>query len=198
MPSKYYLKAFKNTLRFLEYFAALFPFIGNFLLKQTSPVIIPPIENHVLAIYALLIISLVFTLHFLKDLKILEKQWVCPVIMFVLFLLSFVAFLVYDCWSEKTIRTISIIPLKKNISVIVGLERSPFAKEHFANNTDEEMLKERGYTKEEIRRLWTPESIIRARCFVIGSYFLLLLFITMLFGIGTLKLALEEQRVATG
>lgn len=194
MSLKLYFKQFKSILGIITGFIGSFPFIGNYLLKRTISNVVPPIEDYVLVIYAIFFITAVFIVYFLKDLGCWKKTWGTPLTMGVLFFLAFIGFLFYDQWSVRAIRTFYIPTLRKNVSVIVGLERSQFAKQYFNDKTDEDMLEERGYTKNEIRRLWTQESILRARFFIIVSYFSTLLLLGIGFSVGVLKSCLEKQK----
>jgi hypothetical protein len=195
MSLKAYFKQFRSILGIITGFIGAFPFIANYLLQQKISNVIPPVEDYVLVIYIIFFIAAVLIVYFLKDLNCWKKPWSTPLTMGVLFLLAIIAFMSYDHWSERAIRTIYIPTLKKNVNVIVGLERSKFAVQYFNNKTDEQMLEERGYTKNEIRRLWTQESILHARLFIIVSYFLMVLLLGIAFSIGVLKSCLEKQRV---
>jgi hypothetical protein len=194
MSLKAYFKQFGSVFGIITGFIGAFPFIGNYLLQQKISNIIPPVEDYVLVIYVVFFIAAVLNVYFLKDLNCWKKPWSVPLTMGVLFLLAIIGFMFYDHWSERAIRTIYIPTLKKNVNVIVGLERSRFAVQNFNDEPDEQMLEKRGYTKNEIRRLWTQESILRARLFIIGSYFLALLLLGVGFSVGVLKSCLEKQK----
>jgi hypothetical protein len=194
MSLKFYFKQFRSILGIITGFIGAFPFIGNYLLQQKIPNVIPPVEDYVLVIYVIFFITAVFMVYFLKDLNCWKKPWSTPLTMGILFLIAFVGFSFYGYWSARAIRTIPIPTLGKNVSVIVGLVRTDFAVKHFSNKTDEEMLEERGYTASDIRKLWTQESILRARIFIIASYFSVILLLGIGFSVGVLKSCLEKEK----
>ncbi len=72
-------------------------------------------------------------------------------------------FVVFLTFSSRLDRTINIPSEGSAVTVSVGFERSEFAKSNFANDTDWEMLRQRGVSDEEIEKLWTPISVIASR-----------------------------------
>lgn len=57
--------------------------------------------------------------------------------------------------------------------VIIGTERTDWAKMEFKDWTDEEILKKRGWTDEQVRKIWNLESVSEARKRVNGFYLLI-------------------------
>jgi hypothetical protein len=91
------------------------------------------------------------------------------------------------------IRKIDIPTLGRSVYVSVGYQRSDFALQTFGSITDEEMLRQRGLEEEEIRKLWTPFSILIARLalFVCWGGFALSLIAGLSLGV------LDETEVAS-
>ena len=73
------------------------------------------------------------------------------------------------------VRTIERPTVGDSVTISVGYERTPFASDTFGDTNDYEMLRQRGQTEEEIRRLWTSQSIITARLALFLSYLLFLM-----------------------
>ncbi len=136
----------------------------------------------------------IFSVYFFRDLKIWQTNWGTPLVLISFLIISIIAFFLFYYWSQAAVRSIFLPDQKKTIYVIVGTERSQFAKAQFSDqDTDEDLLHDIGYRDEDIRKLWTQNSINRSRLYVAGSYFLLLLCLTALFSIGVLKLCISEQ-----
>jgi hypothetical protein len=95
--------------------------------------------------------------------------------------LGLVFFLAFLGLSLRLVRTIDVPSQGSSVAVSVGFERSDFAKKTFANDSDWEMLRQRGMSEEEIEKLWTPNSVIAGRLalwvacvgFVVSSVFAL-------------------------
>ena len=74
-----------------------------------------------------------------------------------------VSFYVYlDCYMNF-VRKIDIPSLSSSQTVSVGYEKTPFAIQVFGSESDWNMLRARGTDDEEIWKLWTARSIVRAR-----------------------------------
>lgn len=88
--------------------------------------------------------------------------------------------------TQKFVRSIPIPSIDKSIVVSVSYERTEFARSNFPNATDEEMLRARGATEEEIWRLWTSQSIIVARSALFVTYLICILSAVSCFSLGVL------------
>jgi hypothetical protein len=93
----------------------------------------------------------------------------CRMIMMSLFCISTIALCLYLVSYMRFVRKIDIPSAGSTIQVSIGDERTLFATQTFASETDWEMLRDRGTGEEEIWRLWTARSIIRARLYLFGS-----------------------------
>jgi len=87
---------------------------------------------------------------------------------------------------EQFVRTIDIPAKKETVTVSVGYTRTVFANRQFPNSTDWDMIRARGTSDEEIKRLWTEWSIIVARLALLFSYLLFLLPAIAAFSLGVL------------
>jgi len=77
------------------------------------------------------------------------------------------------------------------VLVSVGYERTEFTNATFGSMTDEEVLRQRGTDEEQIRKLWTPTSVIIARLALFGSYCGFVLALISAFSVGIVS-QLEE------
>ena len=87
-----------------------------------------------------------------------------------LFVIPFLCACLYVVFCMCFVRNINIPALERSAYVSVGFQRTAFAKQTFGSMTDEEMLRSRGFDDEEIRRLWTPLSLILARVALFVSW----------------------------
>lgn len=112
-------------------------------------------------------------------------------------LVCFVAFLAL---SSRLVRTIDIPSKDSAVTVSVGFERSEFAKRNFANDSDWEMIRQRGMSDEEIEKLWTPNSVVAGRLalwiscvgFVVAAMF------ALSFGVFAQAAAVKSDAVGIG
>jgi hypothetical protein len=79
---------------------------------------------------------------------------------------------------------IDIPSLSSSRTVSVGYEKSSFAAQVFGNASDWDMLRARGTDEEDIWRLWTPRSIVRARLSLFATFCGFLLPLVLIFSLG--------------
>jgi hypothetical protein len=80
-----------------------------------------------------------------------------------LFFIPFSCACLYLVLCMSFVRNINIPTLERSAYVSVGFQRTSFARQTFDSMTDEEMLRSRGLDDEEIRKLWTPLSLVVTR-----------------------------------
>jgi len=193
MTISLYLKSFGRVWGSLTALIGAFPFIGNYFANNYL-YISPPIKTQFLLIFFIIFLSCIYSVYFFKDLEIWQKKWGTPLVIIPLLLILFASFLIFFYWSHVAVRSILLPDRNKTIYVIVGTERTQFAKTNFTDtHSDEDLLRNIGYLDEDIRRLWTQKSINLCRLYVAGSYFLTLLCLTAIFSVGVLKLCLLKQ-----
>ena len=154
-----YYKSFKSIWGALAAFVGALPWLSKFLPAGTSHYVFPPLgQIEPLARTGAIVFALLATYvaFFLGSARAKRNA----VIAACTALLCFVAFLVFY---SQLVRTVDISSQGVALSVSVGFERSDFAKQTFANASDEEMLRARSMSDEEIRKLWTPWSVIAGR-----------------------------------
>ena len=104
-----------------------------------------------------------------------------------LFLLGVVAFIGLCCYLVfylQFVRKVEAPAAASAIHVSIGYERTAFAEQTFASESDWEMLRARGTSEEEIWKLWTKRSIQIARFCLFGSYCLFILPLVLVFSLG--------------
>jgi hypothetical protein len=111
-------------------------------------------------------------------------------LIFIAFATCAVSFLLYLSLTSACVRKIDIPSRGAVVFVTVGYTRSAFATKAFGNETDWEMLRDRGFSDEEIQRLWTPGSVILARLSLYVAYLGVVLGWTLAFS-GILALELS-------
>lgn len=169
----YYLRKFGLFKGIVGFAITAYPFAARFAGLERSRTV-PPLDYDLLIIYVILLVILVFAGYSLRYVRFfITASWATTVMAIVLFLFAGIAALQYIVWQEKTIRCGEVKPEDSGpviYCVIIGLERSQFAKKDYSGYTDEAMLRKRAWTREQVRRLWTPASIETARRRVIGYY----------------------------
>lgn len=88
------------------------------------------------------------------------------------------------------------IPRVDTVRVCVGGERTGFALSNFPNYSDEDMLRARGTSEEEVRKLWTPRSLAWARVALILTYSMFILGVVSVFSLGVRRDLLQQQSSA--
>ncbi|HEY4931307.1 MAG TPA: hypothetical protein VII23_07025 [Terriglobales bacterium] len=83
---------------------------------------------------------------------------------------SFVCLCVYVALYPRFVMRIDVPPPNAAIRVSVGYDRTQFANENFGSKSNEDMLRARGSSDEEIKKLWTYRSLTIARLALFASY----------------------------
>jgi hypothetical protein len=111
-----------------------------------------------------------------------------------LFIAGVAFFFCYIAAYHGFVRRIEIPAQRSAVTVSVGFSRAPEARRLFPPTiSDEEMLRERGMTEEEIRGLWTGRSLLLARLSLLFSYLGCAVSLVGFFSIGALKHATEVK-----
>lgn len=96
----------------------------------------------------------------------------------------------------RFVKKIEIPTEGKTVFVSVGYERSQFAPASFDGEDDAAMLRARGFTEEEITKLWTPRSVYFSRLALVFSFIGTVLLIVAFASIGILLRAKATLRSA--
>lgn len=83
---------------------------------------------------------------------------------------SFICMSVYVALYPFLVLRIDVPSSNTAIRVSVGYERSQFAKANFNSDSNEDMLRARGTTDEEVKKLWTFGSLTVSRLALLASY----------------------------
>jgi hypothetical protein len=106
--------------------------------------------------------------------------------LFLAFLLAFAALSVYVALYSHFVMRIDVPPQDSVIRVSVGYERTQFGQSNFAHDSDEDMLRARGTSDEEIKKLWTYKSLSIARLSLFVSYCCFIFGLVGAFSLGVL------------
>jgi len=88
----------------------------------------------------------------------------------ILFLVGVVCCCAYIGVHFRFVRIVQIPSASTEAIVSVGYDRTPFIIAAFPDATDSDVLNSRGFTEDEIGRIWTAKSIWLARLALISSF----------------------------
>jgi hypothetical protein len=97
---------------------------------------------------------------------------------------TFLCLCTYIALYPRFVLRIDIPSQKTAMRVSVGYDRTPFASATFSSESDEDMLRARGFDDEEIKKLWTYRSLIVARLALFASYCGFILGLVAAFSLG--------------
>lgn len=97
---------------------------------------------------------------------------------------TFLCLCTYVAIYSRFVTRIDIPSLKSAVRVSIGYERTPFATANFGSDSDEDMLRLRGFDDEEIKKLWTYRSLIRVRLALFVAYCGFILGLVATFSLG--------------
>ena len=158
MTLKEYYLSYKGLLGSLAALVACSPLLA-LIPVDVNRYIFPPlgiIDLMARVISVLAALAATFVVYFWR-LRNVPRAIAILIVAFLVFAVVYaVAFL-------SSVRTIEIPSKETSVMVSVGYFRSGFALKNFADSSDEQMLSSRGPNEEEIRRCWTPGSLIASR-----------------------------------
>lgn len=96
----------------------------------------------------------------------------------------FLCLCVYISLYSRFIVRIDVPSQSRAIRVSVGYDRTSFAKANFGSDSDEDMLRARGFDDEEVKKLWTYRSLAIARLALFASYCGFILGLVAAFSLG--------------
>jgi hypothetical protein len=196
MSYSYYMRKFFSLKGMLDFIIGVFPFFAHLFSLQMQR-LIPPLENDLLVIYAILLVMVVLSTYCLNFVGFFrDNRWLTTIIIVILLILACAATVKYIVWQERAVRCGQVQPENRNPEVqcvIIGLERSERAEESFPDFTDKKMLEKRGWTREQVRFLWTPESIEKAHIYLIGYYLAVPLLLVAMISVLILRQCEDEQ-----
>jgi hypothetical protein len=179
-----YYGSFKSVSGVLAGVASLVPFLSKLLPEDISSYVFPPLGNvdapARIGTFAVALAT-TYAAFFWRPLvpKNSARRVVLAVAMAVVFHCAYL--LVYF----RFVRTVDIPSRGTAVSVSVGTSRTEFAIKTFGGVTDWELLRQRGADEEEIWRLWTARSLLRARACLLLTYsgFILCLVLSFSYGV---------------
>lgn len=115
----------------------------------------------------------------------------------ILFVAGVVFFVFYFFSARHFVKRIDRPADNSTTYVSVGYERTQFAQQTFGSSeSDEEMLRNRGLTDEDISRLWTDHSIDMARLCLLISYLGFVLSLVLIACIGARDIVFDKLLAA--
>jgi hypothetical protein len=104
----------------------------------------------------------------------------------------------YIKWHVEFVRDVRIPARKQVITVSVGAHRRGDDPKEYAKMSDEEMLRDGGVTEDSVRRLFTMESITKARVWLYLSYLITMIMFVAFGSFVVLFSALDESKYREG
>ena len=158
MTLSQYYAAYKSLLGIIAGLASASPLLALIPIGADK-YIFPPLGNvdivaRLISVTAALLAT--FFVYFVRSTNSLRAIAIASSL-FVLFAI------LYTAAFSSFVRTIEIPAQKTSVSLSVGFTRTEFARKEFAGVSDEQILRFRGLSEEEIRRCWTPASLLIAR-----------------------------------
>lgn len=126
-------------------------------------------------VLCVLITVAVYFSSYLEFIKSAKRRFCALAILIVVAVIGAALFLTT---TTSSVRTIDIPAAHQSVTVSVGYVRTDFARslpDLPANPSDWDLLRARGQSEEEIRKLWTWSSILLARLMLLTAYLLFLL-----------------------
>jgi hypothetical protein len=189
---KTYYKHFLSVYGVLSAAVAGFPLLSKLLPEHWGAYLFPPLGDQgpparvaAFILGALVTLTIYFSKDWLAGLTKKGRVWIFLALIAIA-LISLMAFFVL---SQRFVRTIPIPSMKTEAVVSVGYERTPFALSSYGEATDLEILGRRGFTEEQIEKLWTQSSIIKARS---GLFLSDLIFLLSAVAIGSLGVLFDK------
>jgi hypothetical protein len=179
---KDYYKHFLSVYGVLAAAVAGFPMLSKLLPDNWAAYFFPPLGDQSPPVRAAaLVLGAAVTLVVTKR----GRMWVlvAPLALAAAGLLAFFVL------SQLFVRSLPIPGGDAEVVVSVGYERTPYALSRFPEATDWELLRQRGPTEEEIERLWTPGSVVKAR---LGLYLSYLTFLLSAVAVGSLGVLFDR------
>ena len=178
-----YYKAFKSLLGALAALVAAFPMLGRLFPTALAKYMFPPLGDiePIARVGTVGAVGLAtYVVYFFRSHKTDRS-------VLVVYALATISFAAYLTTSTCFMRKMDIPAEKTAVFVSVGFERTQFAENSFGNEDDWEMLRDRGFDEESIRKLWTVRSLVVARIMLWMSFTSSLVFVAAAFGLGILS-----------
>lgn len=98
--------------------------------------------------------------------------------------IAFLSLCAYIALYPRFVLRIDVPSQRTAVHVSVGYDRTLFARANFNSDSDEDMVRARGFDDEEIKKLWTFRSLTVARLALFGSYCGFILGLVAAFSLG--------------
>jgi hypothetical protein len=186
---KSYYASFKSISGALAVATGVAPVL-SLVIKPVASILFPPLGDATIPALAALIalyLAMTFVAYYISGAKMRTA------LMIVSICAACVSLCFYLVYYMDFVRKIDIPTLSTSRTVSVGYERTPFATQVFPNESDWEMLRARGTDEEDIWKLWTARSIVRARLSLFGAFSSFLLPLVLVFSLGVRNQLSDSQ-----
>lgn len=174
MDLKTYLRRFKSLKGVFAAGGAVAPLLSLVLPEGARQYLVPPLEPRWIVWATVLLLVPIPVLYYEKDRAWITSKDKRSRLMKGLWSLALLGCLGSLAWWDFVVRRTELPEGKGTLVVVVGLKRTEFAQKMFSGQSDEEMLKHRAWTEEEVRRLWEPWTVVVAKVVVLVLYLMFL------------------------
>lgn len=165
------------------------PGLSYFLPTDYAGYVFPPLGTFEPAARALTVLAAAFATlvaYYLPRKKPLTSIAFCAAL--------FIAAMLLYGWSfTRYVRKVQIPTRDQSIMVSIGNQRTQFAAKNFPDQSDWDLLKQRGFGEEEIEKLWTMDSILLGRLLLWSSVIGLAVFSVAALGVGIASEAQSKE-----
>lgn len=189
---KDYYKHFLSVYGVLAAAVAGFPVLSTLLPGNWAAYFFPPLGDQSPPVRAAALVlgaAVTLVVYFGKDVLAGVKKRGRVWVLVAPLALALAGLLAFFVMSQLFVRSLPIPGGDAEVVVSVGYERTPYTLSRFPEATDWELLRQRGPTEEEIERLWTPGSVVKAR---LGLYLSYLTFLLSAVAVGSLGVLFDR------
>jgi hypothetical protein len=154
---------------------SVLPLISGLFPEQLSLYLFPPLGNIWRTIAVILAALVTLILFFAKDVSFAVSKSGRLRALLRTFLLAGIGACLFLVATYCFVRALDIPSIGKTVTVTIGFKRTEFGKSLSPQGSDWELLRLRGPSEEQIRKLWTGGSILLARLALFIAYLVFLL-----------------------
>jgi hypothetical protein len=180
MTLKQYYRSYKSVLGAIVGVVGALPLLSALLPADYAGYIFPPLgtfEPVARLLTVVIAASATFIAFFLSRRKPAITITVCV-------FLCIASMFIYGWSFTRYVRKVEIPSRNESVLVSIGGQKTEFAVTKFPDQSDMELLRQRGFGEEEIERLWSLDSILLARLYLWAPYCGIILFSLMALGAG--------------
>ena len=172
---KAYYKHFASIFGGIGAFISSLPLISGLVPADYSRYLFPPLGTiepfGKVGILVLIVLITIIAYYSQDSTAVTNRERRCKLLLGIL-AVAVISFFAFIALNQRFVRSVPVPSINQNTEFVVsvGYKRTEFAQRVFGQQSDWDILRERGVTEEEIFRLWTPTSVITARFALLFSY----------------------------